>query len=59
MDIKKDFPNIKRKKIDVKKFVEVANRVKKYILAEEKLLEEKRRADANNKASRFLLDSQK
>ncbi|MDO8658728.1 MAG: hypothetical protein Q7K55_08355 [Candidatus Levybacteria bacterium] len=55
MNTIKNLPKVsKKKKIDLKKFVLLANKVRKSFEEEEKYLEKKTRRDENNNSVRFL-----
>lgn len=55
MNTVKNLPKVsKKKKIDLKKFVLLANKVRKSFEEEEKYLEKKTRRDENNNSAGFL-----
>ena len=55
MNIKRDLPKIpKKKKIDLKKFVSLAKKVKESFEKEEKFLEKKAARNENNNSAGFL-----
>ncbi|MDO8503136.1 MAG: hypothetical protein Q7S60_00440 [bacterium] len=54
MDTTKTLPIVRKKKIDLKKFVLLAKKVRKSFEQEEKYLETKMKKDENNNSTGFL-----